>query len=144
MNQINDLLNKSSSYKKTSENYPMILEERIQRAVMLKRQGRYKKAIKVYMDIFNEYKTIYSALILYLYKVVAPAGYISTGEKLLELGLSIYKYSTTYSYVNGFSDHLLRLKESSNSEFSLKSYLQSISGNPNYSMPFDFHTMLKQ
>ena len=123
----------------TSNQYPSEWEPKIQEAVQLKRISRYIESIKIYIDLMENSKTIYSGIMYFLYKVVACSGYLIDAFLVLNNGQRAYRVKNnklnSFGDASGFIDHLEKLKTALRSENALKNYLTSISGNPNYKLP---------
>ena len=82
---------KSYGWSRTSHAYPSEWEQTIQNAVNLKRSGKYLDSASIYISLIERSKTVYSSIILYLYKVTACAGYLQEAFFLMDLGSSIYE-----------------------------------------------------
>lgn len=136
----------SLNFKKTSDSYPPSLETIVQLAVQQKREGKYLESVKTYIELMVSQRIVYSSLLSYLYKVVASAGYLAEGLKILRQGKSIYDsnpspISFAFGITSAFEDHMSRLKDSIVSEHKLFQYLESISGSLNYKFNRTYHDM---
>lgn len=56
------------------DSYPNYFEDKIQKAVNYKKNKKYDKAIKIYLDIFKKSKSVYPSIMEYLYKCVLCSG----------------------------------------------------------------------
>ena len=136
-------------YRTTTSPYPDNLEQSIQKAVQLKRTNDYLGAVKLYLTLFKQEKTIYTAVLLFLYKPVACAGCLKEGIQLLKLGQKIYNMYQNVPLESkeinsGFDEHLTRLNNALTSEIELTHYLTSISGNPKYLLHRKFQEMIRE
>lgn len=54
--------------------YPPYIENLVQKAVDLKRQGKFNEAIKIYLELITSEKRVFPVLLEYLYKTVLCTG----------------------------------------------------------------------
>lgn len=127
-------------YQLTSQNYDYSLEPKIQIAVTQKRSGNYIDSILSYIKILDEEKYAQSAILFYMYKSIASAGYLTEAFSILVLSNRIIKIKNKYDFT-GQDEHIDRLKSALVSESALTQYLQSISGNPMYRLPRSYSTI---
>jgi hypothetical protein len=148
---VTEFLKESKSFKQSTEKYPSDLEPTIQTAVQQKRMGLYLESVKTYLDLFKSEGVIYSAIVIFLYKVVAASGYLVEGMLLLELGEKIYQkdpgiINTLFSSINPstFVDHKARLLNSIYSKQALFEYLKSVSGSQNFKFNREYSVMIQE
>jgi hypothetical protein len=77
--KLSAFINELSSYRLTTERYPASMHAMIDEAVELKRNGQYEESIDIYIELTRDSRTLYSGILMYLYKVVASAGYLAEG-----------------------------------------------------------------
>ena len=132
---ISDFLNRIQvrHYTLTSINYDPTLEPLVQRAVNLKRTGNYGESVLQYIQIMDDNCVAQSALLFYMYKSLASAGFISEAYAIIELSNRIMKIKNLYSFT-GQDEHIEKLNSALQSESYMSQYLGSISGNPIYSL----------
>lgn len=130
-------------YQLTSQNYDYFLEQKIQIAVSQKRSGNYLDSISTYIEILDEETFAQSAILFYMYKSIASAGYLTEAFSILILSNRIMKIKNKYDFT-GQDEHIDRLKSALYSESALTQYLQSISGNPMYRLPRSFSTIKRE
>ena len=125
---------REKSYQLTSQNYDYSIEPRIQNAVSQKRSGNYFDSITTYIKLLDEKNIAQSAILFYMYKSIASAGYLPEAYAILLLSNRIMKIKNRCDYT-GQDEHIEKIKSALYSENSLIQYLQSISGNPMYRLP---------
>lgn len=145
--KLSAFINELSSYRLTTERYPASMHAMIDEAVELKRNGQYEESIDIYIELTRDSRTLYSGILMYLYKVVASAGYLAEGLCLLEIGKDLYDSDPSPVHVmagipSNFHVHLHQLFSACRSESDLYSYLQSISGNASFTLERDYLQML--
>lgn len=149
---INDLLDNLDKYNTKNCYYPDRLEDSIQLAIDYKTKGKYLKAVKEYLEIFKRENSIYGAILIFLYKVLACAGLITEAINIIKLGEKIYIESGAKDTVpevirktipSAYESHYNRLIEAFDNESTLYNYLKSISGNNNYIFNIPYNLMLE-
>ena len=130
-------------YQLTSQNYDFSLEPKIQIAVTQKRSGNYLDSISTYIEILDEENFAQSAILFYMYKSIASAGYLTEAISILILSNRIMKIKNKYVFT-GQDEHIDRLKSALYSESALTQYLQSISGNPKYRLPRSYSAIKRE
>jgi len=136
------IINNQYNLRFTSEQYNWSLEDQIQEAISLKRNGRYSLSVETYIKIMKDTKIIQSAILFYMYKSIASSGHIL--EAFSILGLSNYIMHIKNRYVRtGQDDHTDILVRSYQSEYALTGYLKSISGDPYYTLPIPHSTIMR-
>jgi hypothetical protein len=131
----------------TTKKYPVEMEYRVQNAIGYKRNEQYEKAVSIYIELINEYPS--TAFIMFLYKVVAPAGFLKEAAELLNLSSNAYeqspsKLTSQFGIQSNMDFHRDKLLESIKSRKQLLTYLSSISGNPNYKFARDYDIMTNE
>jgi len=127
-------------YHLTSQNYDYSLEPKIQIAVTQKRSGNYNDSIISYIKILDGEEVAQSAILFYMYKSIASAGYLPEAYAILVFSNRIMKIKNKYDFT-GQDEHIEKLKSALYSESTLTQYLQSISGNPIYKLPRCYSTI---
>ena len=142
---IRDLLKRirEKRYQLTSQNYDFSLESKIRIAVTQKRSGNYLDSISTYIEILDEENFAQSAILFYMYKSIASAGYLTEAFSILILSNRIMKIKNKYVFT-GQDEHIDRLKSALYSESTLTQYLQSISGDPMYRLPRSYSAIKKE
>jgi hypothetical protein len=148
-NVVKEFLTKSNNYTETSNAYPPQWEAKIQDAVNLKRHGKYIEAIEIYINLLSESHKLYSGILMFMYKVVAPSGYIFSALQLLNKGKSIYDKSPDQLALmlgleSNFDVHYKKLLFALRNESELREYLSSISGNSNYQLLRSYKDIVKE
>ncbi|TYL50434.1 CFI-box-CTERM domain-containing protein [Agromyces mariniharenae] len=133
----------------SSAAYPDTWEAQIRQAVQLKREGQFLASAKIYMGLTRVAGTVYTGVLLSLYKTVACAGDLLDGNFLLMRALTIFQldphpWPPAKERPTTFQDHLSRLLKSASSEASLEAYLRDISGNADYRLPRDYPAMVRE
>lgn len=146
---ISTFISEFSNYRLTADRYPTSMHVLIDKAVELKRSGDYRKSADIYIKLTRDSKTVYSGIIMYLYKVVASAGYLAEALRLLETGKLIYDYDPSPSHSiagipSNFDVHIHQLLSACQSEPKLQVYLKSISGNPRFEIEREYEQMLEE
>jgi|LSQX01.1.fsa_nt_gb hypothetical protein len=147
--KLSRFISELSNYRFTTERYPASMHAMIDEAVALKRIGLYEKSADIYIGLTKASRTVYSGIIMYLYKVVASAGYLAEGLFLLELGKDMYDSDPSPLHIaagipSNFDVHIHKLLTACRSESGLFTYLQSISGNPRFILERDYLQMLEE
>lgn len=130
-----ELMNVIRSLPLTTNNYPMRLESDFQWAITFKREADYDLSFDAYIELFEKEGVVYTGILNGAFKTMAVAGYLNYAIELLKMGDDAMRQSGFY--INNFSEHLIKLKNASQSRTSLFNYLKSISGNPVYYLPND-------
>ena len=73
------------------DDYPSRLESKIQQAVSLKRNGKFEKAIEVYLDIFERENRIFPGILDMMYKSVLCSGRIDFAYEVIAYGEAFAK-----------------------------------------------------
>lgn len=147
--QINELLDKirGKDIELITKQYPIEMESRVQTAVNYKRTGKYEESVDIYIDLINEYPS--TGFIMFLYKVIASAGYLKEALELLNVSSNAYDKSpsiltTSFGISSNMDVHRDRFLNAIKSKNLLVDYLMSISGNPRYKLTRDYYTMKEE
>lgn len=147
--KINKLIEeiRSKEVELTTKRYPEEMEFAVQNAVNFKRYGHYEEATDIYIELIYQYPS--TAFIMFLYKVVAPAGYLKEAAELLNVSSNAYEQSPSilasqYSIQSNMDVHRDKLLKAIKYKDRLLSYLRSIAGNPNYYFVRDFEVMKRE
>lgn len=131
----------------SSQSYPQSWDDRVRQAVELKRQGQFLESAKIYVDLSRTQGVVYTGILSALYKTVAAAGDLYSGNLILMRAQNIYRLNPDERAIDAgitssFADHLSRLIAASESPSRMAEYLRDISGNPSYYMPRDYESMV--
>ena len=147
--QINELLDKirGKDIELITKQYPEKMETRVQTAVNYKRAGKYEESVNIYIELINEYPS--TAFIMFLYKVIASAGYLKESAELLNVSSNAYDKSPSvltreFNLPSNMDVHRDKLLDAIKTKNKLLDYLKSISGNPNYEFSRNYETMKKE
>lgn len=127
--------------------YPSHWEALIQVAVELKRKGEFLEASRIYVGLIREQSLAHTAMLFFLYKTVACAGYLAGGAALLKHAQRGYlqdpdEMAVQHGIPSAYEDHLDRLAASSREQASLEIYLRDISGSVGYRIPFSYEEVV--
>lgn len=147
--QINELLDKirGKDIELITKQYPEKMVTRVQTAVNYKRAGKYEESVNIYIELINEYPS--TAFIMFLYKVIASAGYLKEALELLNVSSNAYDKSPSiltksFGISSNMDVHRDKMLDAINSKSLLLGYLTSISGNPRYKFTRDYETMKEE
>ena len=84
----------------SSKAYPREWEGRVQRAIELKRRGRFLESAEIYVQLSRASGVAYTGIIMALYKTVASAGNLTGARSLLINGQIFYAQSPYTRAVN--------------------------------------------
>ena len=105
----------------------------VQKAVELKRAGKYASAQNVYINLYKQTGILYADMALWWYKVLVSAGALDRALTLLSFTLKPLR-SIRHAYppeqILHFYELIYRIEGIGGAD--LEEYVKSVSGNPNY------------